>query len=705
MPAPFQPKFVDLVRNFTTTQGTGNFVLGAAVAGYSSLASAIATGERFYYCAMGVDKPAEREVGRGTMMANGTVAREPISGPPINFSNGQKSIALVVAADWFDAMARGDGGGLTLAFTSAAGAAIGETATGLETVGYSAPGIGAARYVYDAAINSVFVAAHPAWSFLVADGRGFRLAEDVLQLEHFGAVPGDYSSGAGADCLPAWNAAMDYLDFYPRNVGSVSVIYEGAREIVFPGAQYFFSDTLNLKRTLRLTGMGGSFFGGDATILRWPVGKAGIVVNSYNTLGSGVEDPYTTSASGSIIRGFKLRGGFAGAEGEYHGIRLRARGAIEDCAIENFAGDGVHIWASSGAGGATEGNANNWSINRCRTAGCRDGLFVSGGDANAGMATALDSSANRRWGINDRSFLGNTYIGCHSADNGIVAGQPSATIVAHGGNRFYVKDGEAAGASINAPPVTPTDNAWWGFAYAGGVSAPIVPAWVSGIAVREGGAYRTNNLNASNLFLGCYSEGGQAPAQYTTPTLVVGGLLGAGTRGTGVHLSNHQGRLSSPKSIRTESTFLAEGSGSSFGPSGTAPASDNIIYVDCTNFGNTIQFRSWLDNVGVEDGFIASVRGVGMLWNGSNNHIFRIANVTAAVLTPTGLDVTGAVGGASLKLSGKQILSGTAAPVGGAYARGDMVFNSAPSAGGPPGWMCVTAGSPGTWKAMANLAA
>jgi len=48
---------------------------------------------------------------------------------------------------------------------------------------------------------------------------------------------------------------------------------------------------------------------------------------------------------------------------------------------------------------------------------------------------------------------------------------------------------------------------------------------------------------------------------------------------------------------------------------------------------------------------------------------------------------------------------GTAAPVTGTWARGDVVWNIEPSAGGPPGWVCVVAGEPGTWQAMANLAA
>lgn len=47
----------------------------------------------------------------------------------------------------------------------------------------------------------------------------------------------------------------------------------------------------------------------------------------------------------------------------------------------------------------------------------------------------------------------------------------------------------------------------------------------------------------------------------------------------------------------------------------------------------------------------------------------------------------------------------TAAPTLGSWTRGDVVWNSSPSASGVPGWVCVTTGTPGTWKAMAALAA
>jgi hypothetical protein len=52
-----------------------------------------------------------------------------------------------------------------------------------------------------------------------------------------------------------------------------------------------------------------------------------------------------------------------------------------------------------------------------------------------------------------------------------------------------------------------------------------------------------------------------------------------------------------------------------------------------------------------------------------------------------------------------KICRGSAAPAAGTWARGDQMINSAPSAAGVPGWVCTSGGSPGTWKAMANLAA
>lgn len=48
---------------------------------------------------------------------------------------------------------------------------------------------------------------------------------------------------------------------------------------------------------------------------------------------------------------------------------------------------------------------------------------------------------------------------------------------------------------------------------------------------------------------------------------------------------------------------------------------------------------------------------------------------------------------------------GIAAPASGAWIRGDIVYNTSASASGNAGWICVTSGSPGTWKTFATIAA
>lgn len=54
----------------------------------------------------------------------------------------------------------------------------------------------------------------------------------------------------------------------------------------------------------------------------------------------------------------------------------------------------------------------------------------------------------------------------------------------------------------------------------------------------------------------------------------------------------------------------------------------------------------------------------------------------------------------ALRISGKRVVFESAAPTTRTWAAGDICFNSAPAAAGKVGWACVTAGTPGTWKAF-----
>ena len=50
---------------------------------------------------------------------------------------------------------------------------------------------------------------------------------------------------------------------------------------------------------------------------------------------------------------------------------------------------------------------------------------------------------------------------------------------------------------------------------------------------------------------------------------------------------------------------------------------------------------------------------------------------------------------------GPRQVSLPAPPTEGEWAAGQVAWNSAPTAGGPAGWVCVTGGEPGVWKVFA----
>ena len=52
----------------------------------------------------------------------------------------------------------------------------------------------------------------------------------------------------------------------------------------------------------------------------------------------------------------------------------------------------------------------------------------------------------------------------------------------------------------------------------------------------------------------------------------------------------------------------------------------------------------------------------------------------------------------------KKNLVGTTPPTVGRFTQGDIMWNAGSASGSTPGWVCTASGSPGTWKAMANLA-
>jgi hypothetical protein len=510
---------------------------------------------------------------------------------------------------------------------------------------------------------------------LDASGRVTNPLRGYVSLLDFGADP----TGVAACDAALANAIASF--------SQGSGFYIGGPRIWCPPGTYRFASDIQLKKTVVIWGAGAGMAGGQPTVFVFPANSRGIVVNRYNTLGDGVESSPTTAADGSIIQGIELRG--SGTSTTAHGIWLRARAIVRDCVVSGFGGNGVHIVAGAGAGGAEEGNANNWRLDNVRCTGNGEwGLFVDGPDANAGTCIGLDVSASGSGGIWDSSFLGNTYIGCHTATNGSqVSGKNSTrnrtSLVWFGGMRYYAAPGATEQQLIDTQPGT--NSAVWAPDVPNAAASATHPAWVSGQALGRyfvSDQYRTDNQNARNLFIGCYEEGGYSRSTFVLPTMVVGGSMGNFVGGSG-QLSNLTGATSTvpmqmPRAVLGFGQPLDSG--------------DGLSYAD------TQGTFSW--TMGKTPG------RWGYKWGnlGSPGFIsFYDRNATPANGYARDLSsANGAIGigehyaGSASQMRWRGL--GTAAPTTGTWLRGDRVDNLNPSAGGFVGWVCTTGGTPGTWK-------
>jgi hypothetical protein len=84
---------------------------------------------------------------------------------------------------------------------------------------------------------------------------------------------------------------------------------------------------------------------------------------------------------------------------------------------------------------------------------------------------------------------------------------------------------------------------------------------------------------------------------------------------------------------------------------------------------------------------------------GNSMTVVRAQDGSSAVSFQVGTLVEMRVNAATVSdLVDETYVVASAAPTTGTYSRGQVIWNTAPTAGGYVGWVCVTAGTPGTWK-------
>lgn len=88
----------------------------------------------------------------------------------------------------------------------------------------------------------------------------------------------------------------------------------------------------------------------------------------------------------------------------------------------------------------------------------------------------------------------------------------------------------------------------------------------------------------------------------------------------------------------------------------------------------------------------------------TNNSIFGVVGAQVSTISDagTGTAILGLID--QVSGAGKRITYTAAAPAAGPWNVGDVAFNTAPVSGGTIGWVCTTAGTPGTWKTWGTIA-
>lgn len=507
-----------------------------------------------------------------------------------------------------------------------------------------------------------------------------KLRENCVSVKDFGAV-GDGTT----DDYSAFQAALAFLATKKLpgigGSGEDSTTYGSLPILFLPLGRYYVSQTIELKNGI------ADIEAVPGTLILNPASTHGLIIQSYDTTGETVESTPTTSAAGSTIRNLAFRS--AGGTGLKHGIWMRGRAKLYNVSAINYPGDGIHIEADVGGAGATHGNDNLWYIHQAALyQNGRHGLYVHGGDTNAGCAIGIDAELNGRWGIFEDSFLGNTHIGHHADSNGVKGAgcttgpNTSSSIVHYNGNLYSVLIGQETAASTTTPG---TDGSVWAL-NGPGYASTSVPTWTSGGTYFSGGAYGGTSATAQNVFVGCYSEGSQGMSQIPPASLAIGGLQGANIRGPFLRGANWAVAMNS---LRSGDVYSA--------------------YGELAGESSQRQVMNLVDAAYAPDGFGFRFEET------TGDLVCRYANQDSWIpLRITGPGSTSPVGKYRLQVYGlglgygsdaRMVTMGNAAPTTGYYREGTRIFYASPVAGGKEGLVCVQAGTPGVWKEFGSIQA
>lgn len=494
---------------------------------------------------------------------------------------------------------------------------------------------------------------------------------DELSVADFGAVP-SYDHRNPAPLGPAFQAAKEAI--LSRRA------LNGGPNLRIP-CGFWAAETIEINDIgFNLIGEGGGMAGGNATTLMFPPTGHGIIIGRSNTSGlepkPGMSRPY--GGDGTRIEDMRLMSTSRDDGTAFNGITLLARATIRNVMTDGWSQDGIQVVAPIAPG---YGNANVFHIEGGRSwSNGRDGLHILGSDTNAGIVNGLDVSQNRRWGIRDRSFLGTTFLGCHSEANGWAFNGVTRTHarVFHNGFFWLLMLGHDAHGGTVEPGKN--DDVWEPI-FAGPAATADVPQWERGEVYETGGAYGVENVNARSLLLGCYSESGQPQSQLAANAMALGGMHAAGF---------------SRNSLAFVDGTFTQGFIARRGPEDPA--------MEVGRDGSFMSF--WHYAKMPHTNRLRMDRHGDMIWDISNSFpAFRVIQQNSPYVCGRSSAPEGGFLAGKLFIGERLVDTGYGPPTSaeGEFAQGDRRNNLATVPGGDVGWICVEGGVPGEWASMGKI--
>jgi hypothetical protein len=511
------------------------------------------------------------------------------------------------------------------------------------------------------------------WDVLASGAATFHIQPGAVKLN---LRPGEDGFFNFMGMLPAANGTTDDYPLLAKLLAEGAAPSGQTRQgpsIFFPAGNYRMNTSIELKATTNLRGPQGFGVSNFARLI-FPANTTGIAINRWNTLNGTTMGTGTTGADGSSLEGLAFVGG-GGTDRTKPGIWMRARCSIRSCNFSGFPGNGIQIIAGAGAGGAEEGNANSFYIENviCNNNN-NHGLFVNGADANAGTIINLDCASNGRHGIFDSSFLGNVYIGCHTATNGKPFSGGNTSVQSNGvsyDGKYYLAHWDTTEELLVATEPGTNNNVWWDTGLLGAPNAQN-PLWVAASPVGTyfpAFGYRSDGAVAQNAFYGCYNEldnwcvfeGAARIDGGTMPNIIVGNHLFASSSGVPV--------------VKTMS----------FGQAGFG--------VDVTDGGGLFT----LNNPTTSLPWRLQQSGTDLVMRNGN-----LGSRNAFFILGDSHPVPYKLGVADWVVNGYREGTRTAAPTTEFWPTGSYVRNGNVASGQPRGWRCTVGGTPGTWVADSN---